>query len=269
MKIALSGALFFLMANSALAAPAETQVLGVREGVAEQMSPVRMQDRYKEFADYIAKVSGKPTVVDASQEAKTVFAKMKAGKFDVMFVRPAGLAGRAIRESGFTLVASAKDELYGAIIVPKDSPLKRPEDLIGKRVAMPEQSAFITKVGLAALRDQKIDTSKIAIQYTRYQDSAAYVVEQKLADAALVSPIVSNPWEQKGGRVLMRTQNVPSWAVVASSKLSAPEVEKLRKALLALDATPEGRRILKDIGVSGFTTGKQEEYVALLKWIGV
>jgi ABC-type phosphate/phosphonate transport system substrate-binding protein len=269
MKSTLSGVLLSLLAAGAVAAPADVQVLGVREGLSEQMSPVKMQDRYKEFAEYVAKVVGKPTVVDASQEAKTVFANMKAGKYAVMFVRPAGLAGRAIRESDFTLVASAQDELYGAIIVPKDSPLKRPEDLVGKRIAMPEKSAFITKVGLAALRDQNIDASKLNIQYTRYQDSAAYMVDQKMVDAALVSPILSKPWEQKGGRVLMRTQNVPSWAVVASSKLSAADVDKLRKALVALDTTPEGRKILKGIGVTGFSAGKQEDYVALLKWIGV
>lgn len=269
MKSTLSSMLLCLIAGGAVAAPVETQVLGVRESVAEQASPVKMQDRYKEFADYIAKAVGKPTLVDASQEAKSVFANMKAGKYAVMFVRPAGLAGRALRESDFTLVASAKDELYAAFIVPKDSPLKRPEDLIGKRVAMPEQSAFVTKVGLATLRDQKIDATKLNIQYTRYQDSAAYSVEQKMADAALVSPLVSKPWEQKGGRVLFRSQQVPSWAVVASSKLTPGEVDKLRKALFAMDTTPEGRRILQQIGVSGFTGGKAEDYIALLKWIGV
>ncbi len=269
MKSMLSSVLLCLVAGSAVAAPAETQVLGVREGVAEQVSPMELQDRYKNFADYIAKAVGRPTLVDASQEAKTMLANMKAGKYAVMFVRPAGLVGMALRDSDFTLVASARDELYAAVIVPKDSPLKRPEDLIGKHVAMPDQTAFITKVGLATLRDQRIDASKLSIQYTRYQDSAAYTVEQKLADAAVVSPLVSKPWQHKGGRVLLRSPNVPSWAVVASSKLTPGEVDKLRKALLALDGTPEGRKILQQIGVSGFTTGKPEDYVALAKWIGV
>ena len=70
-----------------LAASAETQILGVREGVSEQMSPSKLHDRYKGFAEFIGRIMGKPTSVDASQE----------GKYAVMFVRPVGLVGRAIR----------------------------------------------------------------------------------------------------------------------------------------------------------------------------
>lgn len=269
MRRMLSSILFFSVSAAVSANPAEFQVLGVREGVAEQVSPLKLQHRYEDFAEYIARTVGKPTLVDASQEAKTVFQNMKSGKYAVMFVRPSGLAGRAIREGGFTLVASAKDELYAAVIVRKDSALQRPEELVGKRVAMPDPSAFITKVGFAALRDLQIDPARLNVQYTRYQDSAAFMVERGLADAAVVSPLVSKPWEAKGGRVLYRTQQVPSWAVVASPKLSSTEVDKLRKALLALDGSESGRRILQQIGVSGFTTGKAEDYLALLRWIRV
>lgn len=269
MKHMLSSILLFTASISALAAPTETQVLGVREGVAEQVNPLTLQARYADFADYIGRAVGKPMLVDASQEAKSVFANMKSGKYAVMFVRPSGLAGRAIREGGFTLVAEAKDELYAAVIVRKDSPLQRPEDLIGKRIAMPEQTAFISKVGLSALRERQIDPARFTVQYTRFQDSAAFMVEQGLADAAVVSPLVARPWLAKGGRVLFRSQRVPSWAVVASPKLMPAEVEKLRQALLALDGSESGRRILQQIGVSGFAAGRSEDYLALLKWIGV
>lgn len=269
MKHMLSGILFVLASSGALAAPTETQVLGVREGVAEQVNPLTLQARYEDFADYIARAVGKPTLVDVSQEAKSVLANMKSGKYAVMFVRPSGMAGLAIRDSRFTLVAEAKDELYAAVIVRKDSPLKRPEDLIGKRIAMPDQTAFITKVALSTLRERQIDPARLSVQYTRFQDSAAFSVEQGLADAAVVSPLVAKPWLAKGGRVLFRSRRVPSWAVVASPKLTPAEVEKLRQALLALDGSESGRKILQQIGVSGFTAGRSEDYLALLKWIGV
>lgn len=269
MKHLLAALLLLTATSPTLAAVTETQTLGVRESISEQMSPSVLHDRYKEFAEFISRTTGKPTLVDASQEAKFIADNMKSGKYAVMFVRPAGLAGRAIRENNFTLVAQATDDLYAAVIVPKDSPLTKVEDLIGKRVAMPEQSAFITKVGHAALRDANIDPAKINIQYTRYQDSAAYTVDTKLADAALVSPIVSKPWEKKGGRVLFRSKNVPSWAVIASSKLSPTDVAKLRQALITMHSTESGRKILQKIGVSGFKQGNSDEYVAMLKWIGV
>lgn len=248
---------------------ADTQTLGVRESVAEQMSPGKLHERYKDFADFISHTIGKQTLIDASQEAKFILDNMKSGKYAVMFVRPTGLAGRALRDDGFTLVAEAKDELYAAFIVPKDSPLKRAEDLIGKRVVMPEKTAFITNVGFATLRDAQIDASKLNIQYTRYQDSAAYIVDTKLADAALVSSVVAKSWEKKGGRTLFRSKRVPSWAVIASPKLSQADITKLRAALLAMESNDNGRKILQQIGVSGFMQGNPEEYLALSKWIGI
>lgn len=259
----------FVSSTASFAAAVETQTLGVREGVAEQMSPSKLHDRYKGFGEFISRTMGKPTLVDASQEAKLTLENMKSGKYAVMFVRPVGLAGRAIRESNFTLVAQATDELYAAVIVPKDSPLQRVEDLVGKRVTMPEQSAFITKVGLAALRDANIDPSKITIKYTRFQDSAAYTVDAKLADAAIVSSVVAKEWEKKGHRVLHRSRTVPSWAVITSSKVSPAEVAKLRQALFTLNSTDHGRKILQQISVSGFKQGNPDEYLAMLKWIGV
>jgi len=265
----LQALLLLATSTAALAASIETQTLGVREGVAEQMSPSKLHERYKGFAEFITRTMGKPTLVDASQEAKLILANMKSGKYAVMFVRPVGLAGRAIRENNFTLVAQATDELYAAVIVPKDSPLKRIEDLVGKRVTMPEQSAFITKVGLAALRDAGVDPSKININYTRFQDSAAYTVDAKLADAAIVSSVIAKQWEKKGHRVLYRSKHVPSWAVIASNKVTAGEVTKLRQALFTLDGTDQGRKVLQQIGVSGFKQGDPEEYLAMLKWIRV
>lgn len=261
--------LFFVTTSTVLAAHAETQILGVREGVSEQMSPSNLHDRYKGFAEFIGRAMGKPTSVDASQEGKFMLDNMQSGKYAVMFVRPVGLVGRAIRENHFTLVAQATDALYAAVIVSKNSPLQRIEDLVGKHVTMPEQSAFITKVGLAALRDVNIDPTKIKIKYTRFQDSAAYTVDAKLADAAIVSSIVAKEWEKKGQRVLFRSRNVPSWAVIASPKLSPTEVAKLRQALLTLSSTESGRKVLQQINVSGFKQGEPEEYLAILSWIRI
>ena len=263
-------ALLLLSATAtAFAANVETQTLGVREGVMEQMSPSKLHERYKGFAEFITRTMGKPTLVDASQEAKFVLDNMKSGKYAVMFVRPVGLAGRAIRENNFTLVAQATDELYAAVIVPKDSPLQRVEDLVGKRVTMPMQTAFMTKVGLAALRDAGIDPTKLNINYTRFQDSAAYSVDAKLTDAAIVSSMVAKEWEKKGHRVLFRSQKVPSWAVIASNKVTPAEVAKLRQALIALNTSEQGRKVLQDINVSGFKQGNPEAILAMLKWMGV
>lgn len=266
---ALSFVLSATLVISTVAAAADVQVLGVREGVAEQSSATDMQQRYKEFAEYVGTVTGRTTLLDASQDSRFMLKNMQSGKYAIMFVRPSGLAGRAIRENNYTLVAEAKDEMYAAIIVKKDSPLRSVQDLTGKRVAMADKSAFVTKVGLAYLRDAGVDPAKLQTQFTRYQDSAAFSVEQNVADAAIVAPPVAKAWEKKGGRILSRSKKVPSWAVLAAPSVPAAEVAKLRAALLSIESHAQGRKAIAAMGVSGFIQGTPESYVQMLTWIGV
>ena len=243
-------------------------LLGINEGVAEQSQFNEMQDKYKGLADYLSKVLKKQVKVETSQSLKSSSANLQKSRYDLMFCRPSNVAAKAMLEQKYTLVAMAKGDFTAAFIVNKDSPMKKPEDIKGKRIAFPAETSLMAKAGLATLRDMNIKPAKDQIIYAKFQDALAYMVKNKFADAAVVAPVVAKSWEKDGGRTLFNSKKLPFWSIIASPNMSPEDIEKTRKAVIALETSEEGKQILARMGVKGFAPGNQQDYTDMLKWLG-
>ncbi len=70
-------------------------------------------------------------------------------------------------------------------------------------------------------------------------------------------------------RVIARSREVPNTPLIASSKISAVQVEKIRSVLIALNSSESGAAILKQIGViGGFRETSRAEFLDMLTWLG-
>jgi len=68
--------------------------------------------------------------------------------------------------------------------------------------------------------------------------------------------------------VLARSREVPNTPIIASAKISAAQVQKLRVTLVALESTESGAALLKKMGVNGFREASSQTFLDLLKWLG-
>ncbi len=248
---------------------AQSALFGIAEGVAEQASFAELQEKYQPLADHLGKVLKRRIVLESSQNIQSAVANLAKQRYDLMFVRPSNVTGRAIRDNGYQLVAMAKGEFTANFIVRQDHGFKKPEDVLTRTIAMPEQSALMARVGLATLRDMGASVDKLKIRYTRYQEAVGYMVEHKFADVGVVSPAQAKAWEKKGGVVLFKSKKLPFWSVIASPKFSKDEVAKMQKSLLEMERNAEGQAILAKISVKGWVPGNAQDYIDLLVWLGV
>lgn len=264
--------LFFLIAGflcySVASAAGDSLLFGINEGVAVQGSPSEMQAKYQELSNVISQALKKEVHVEATQDLKSLAENLKKGRYDLIYARPSNLTAKALRDNNYVLVASAKNELTVAFIVNKDAPLLKPEDMLGKRIAMAEEKSLASKVGYATLRDMGVDPAKQKIHYARLQEAVAFMVEKNFADVGIIGNVGVKDWEKKGGRILFRSKKFPSWAVIAPAKTSPADIAKIRAALVNLDTSEAGQKILAKTGIKGFTAGDSQEYVDFLKWIG-
>ena len=244
-------------------------LMGISEGVAEQASFSEMQEKYRGLSEYLGRTLKRKVTIESSQNFKTALASLEKERYDLMFVRPSNIAGRAIRDNKYQLVAMAKGEFTANFIVRKDHPFKKPEDVLNQRIAMPEEGSLMSLTGVATLRDLGGDPKKLSIHYSRYQEAVAFMVEKNFADVGVVAPAQAKAWEKKEGVTLFKSKKLPFWSIIASSKMSAAEVAAMREALIGMENTEEGQAILKKIGVKGWAGGSDKEYVELLAWIGV
>lgn len=261
-------AMVVLWVGNAFAADDNSVLLGINEGVSEQQNFSELQEKYKGLADVISKAIKRPVKVEASQNFGSSAANLKKARYDIMFARPSNVAGKAMRDNQYSLVAAAKMALHAEFIVNKDSPLKSAEDLRGKRLIVPQKDSLMTKVALATLRDMKIPMPDSHVHYARLMETVASMVESKFGDAGVVSPLISKDWIKNGNRVLFQSKAVPGWSVIASKEMSADEIAKIRTALVELETNDAGKKQLAKIGVKSFIAGQQQEYLQLVSWLG-
>ena len=258
-----------LLTMVALPAHAENVLMGIAEGVAEQSSFSEMQDKYQPLADYLGRVIKTKVTLEPSQNIKSAILNLQKERYDLLFCRPSNVSAKAIRDNQYQLVAMAKGDFAANFIVRKNHPFTKNTDIVQHTIAMPDQNSLMAKVGLATLRDMGAKPETMQIRYTRYQEAVNFMVENKFSDVGIVAPAQAKAWEKKDGVVLFKSKKLPFWSIIASPKLSKDDVARMQKALIDMENTDEGKKILAKIGVKGWVPGNPKDYVDMLNWLGV
>lgn len=267
----LMGMLVFCGWVAAASAAAPTPLLfGVNEGSSGSIGFGDRQDKYKPLADYLAKTVKRPVLLESASDLKNLTKSLNSAHYGLLLVRPSHISAKAMRDQKYVLVAAAKGDAIAHFIVHKDSPLKKPADLKGKSIVMPDEIAYPTWIGLAMLRDVGIGRDQANMRNFRSQEAVGYAVEEKLSDVGVVISYskVAKDWLGKGHRFLWESKKLPYWSVIGSPKLAPEEVATIREALIKLEIDDDGQKILKGIGVKGFVAGDQAAYLDMLKWVG-
>jgi ABC-type phosphate/phosphonate transport system substrate-binding protein len=68
--------------------------------------------------------------------------------------------------------------------------------------------------------------------------------------------------------VLFESKAVPIKHMIASTKMSDTDLEKVRALMLGLDKSDAGQKILAKIGYKGYESGDPQQLAVLAKWLG-
>ena len=264
---------FLAAAVLAAAAPfalAQGLVMGVSEGTSGGLDHAQVITKYQGLADVIGRAMRQKVNVVFAREFSALEDGMKTGRFDFVLARPSDYPARGLRDYGYKFVASAKPDGQCFLIVPKDSPIKTLADMKGRKIALPEPAAYMTKFCRAELRNQGFDVNGQNVQYVREQGAVAFYLENKLADAGGVASYsgVAKKWEKDGHRVVHKSVAQPYFPLIAGAKISAAQVEAIQKALLAMPGNEADQKVLATIGVKEFDTGSEKRLRDLLGWLG-
>lgn len=246
-----------------------TLLFGINEGTSSSLDAMFRQEKYAALSAYLSKATGKPFKTETSNILPILVRNLEKAKYDILLVRPSHISARAMRDNGYRLLAAARGESKVHFIVREDSPLKTLDDIRGHIIAFPDEMAYPTQLGRAILRDAGIDRGREKILAMDRQGAVGYAVREKMADVGVVISYskVAKEWRDRGGRFLYSKEGLPFWSIIVSSKVGEATASKLRAALLALEDTPQGQAILKEIGIPGFVAGNQQAYLDMLTWV--
>ena len=244
-------------------------ILAVSEGTGGGLDHAQVIAKYQGLGNVIGNALKAKVSVVFAREFSTLENGMKAGRFEFVMARPSDYPARAIRDDGYSFIATAKPDIQCLIIALSDSPLKTLDQARGKRFAMSEKVAYSSRICTADLRDQGLNLAKENVQYVREQAAVGFYLQNKFADVGAIasSSGLAKKLDKNGFRVLHKSPPQPYFPMVASKKIRPEQIKAIQKELLALPSRPDGQDILQRIGIAEFDTASEARLVGLLKWL--
>jgi phosphonate transport system substrate-binding protein len=246
-------------------------IFAVNEGGSGNLDAADIMFRYQEFGEIVEKALKTRVSIVNARNRDRLRENLKNHAYELLLARPNDVPAEAVRDYGYQPVVSAKDPYQTLFVVVKDSPIKTIADVKGKTIITPDQYSNMWRAANAMLRDASIDMSREKVRAMRDQAAIGWSLENGFFDVGVINSAsgVARSWEKNGGRVIARSRDQINMPFIASPKLSAAQVERLRVAVIGLDSTESGRAILKKIGMpAGFKDTPREAYLDFLKWLG-
>ena len=257
-----------------LSMPAQAQnnySLYVSEGTSGGLDAAQVLDKYSGLAEVMSKALGKKVTVVVTREFAQLEEGMKTGKMDFVIARPSDYPARGVRDYKYRLVSTSRPDGQCLLIVPKTSALKNISDVKGKRIALPEKISYMSKFCSAELAHNGFNMATEKIQYAKEQGAVLFYLDNQLADVGGIASYsgVAKNLEKSGHKVIHSSQVQPYQPLIAHAKISATQIQALKKELGQLGDNEPGKAILKQLGIKEFDTASNEQRLLdLLKWLG-
>jgi len=264
---------FNLLAALACAASVQSHaanyVFAVSEGTSGGQDAVFVQAKFESLAKALSKALGGPVQVLVAREFERLEQGMAEKRYDLVMARPSDYPARGVRDYGYSLVATAKPDGQCVFIANKGTaPLKKLDEIRGKRISLPEQTSYMARFCTAELREHGVKVATENVKYHREQGAVAYALEAGVADIGGIASYsgVMKSWEKKGGVFVWKSRTRPYLPLVAGPAITPAQIAAMRKVLDEISATPDSP-ILKTMEVKGFDTAANDRLLQLLKWI--
>lgn len=267
-----------LIAGMPLAAPAEPVrsapdvVFAVTEGVTYQATPKEIRDKFEPLAEVVGKALHRNVRVVLVPAYDDVRAGLARQEYDLAFIHPAHVAMAEIKAGRYTSIAwtSGYTDYTVSLLANVDTPIKDVADLKGRKVVTPDPDSITAVMVRSMLRTGNVKPGDLNLLTTRYQDAVPFYLENGFATVgATAANAVVKQWTDKGGKVALRSRGVPIKQIIASTRLSADERDRIHAVLIGLPQSEPGRRALAASGYKAFVPTDSDLEQRTITWLGL
>ena len=267
--------MLLLLLSGAAALPlfaSEQQALTL--GVHPYRPALELERRFQPLADYLAGRMARPVNIRISTDYESHVEAIGGDRLDIAYLGPASYVQMVRRHGRKPLLArqaiKGKPQFRGAIVVRKDSAVKKLGQLAGRRFAFGSPLSTMSHLAprYTLLTRGGVDVSALAqYRFVGSHDNVALAVLSGDFDAGGVKEAVADKYASEGLMVLGYTDSISEHLFVASSQLPGPLAENLRKHLLSLHRHPDGPGILAAIkpGITALVPVEDADYSSLCR----
>lgn len=234
-------------------------------GVVPQFDARRIKHIWQPILDAVKRQSGVTLVLAGSATIQTFEKQFTEGEFDFAYMNPYHLV-KAEQAQGYKpILRDVGRNLYGIIVVRKDSPITQVSELADKTIAFPAPNAL----GAALIpRTEFGETYNILItpKYVHSHDSVYLNVIMRQADAGggvqkTFNKLPDNLRNEL--KIIYQTRKVAPHPIAVHPRVPDEIKEKIFNAFLSLGNTSEGRALLKEVPINQIGEATSEDYEPL------
>ncbi|MEW6132673.1 MAG: phosphate/phosphite/phosphonate ABC transporter substrate-binding protein [Pseudomonadota bacterium] len=231
-------------------------------GVFPQLSTRVMVETYQPLVDFLGETIGQTLRLESAKDFHTFHLRTMGGEYDLVLTAP-HLAWLAWKEGGYRPLLVYGEPAKGFIVVRTDSPYRKPGDLRGKTIAIPDSYAVVNIRLTKMLASSGLNPGReIAVTEVGSHTNAAAHVYERQSEAAIVGvfPFLRLPGEmRKGLRIIAQTPDLPSHVFLVHTRLAGKREKSLELAIGQFMRSEEGAAFLQKNGFGGVRALKKDE----------
>jgi phosphonate transport system substrate-binding protein len=262
---------FSIRLESNCAEPA-ARIERLRLGIAPLTTPEQLFPVYEKLAEELSAALHIPVDLVARSTYTGITTLLKRGELDAAFVCSGTYC--TAPDAMDVLVASAvegKSEYRALIVVPAASTATKVEDLKGTRFLFVDHESL---TGFWHTNRQLGDSAAFfsSVRFTGSHDLSLMACASELSDGAAISSTVYSlmceriPNLANRIRIIDSSAPFPATPIVVRKSLPAARREALQAALVGLSSSPDGRKLLQGLGITGFVPAQNDAYAALAEY---
>jgi len=259
-RIILSAAISILLLASGIqtaSAYADGDILEL--AIQPVLSEAKTKKAFKPLAEYLSKITGKTVVVKTMPNFMAYWDTVRRAKSYDLILDAAHFTDYRSKKYGFKVLAKIPDSVSYSLIVLAENFIFDPSELVGKRIAT-LGSPSIGAARLDALFPNPM-RQPIIVEVANADKGIKLLLNKDVFAAIIPTPLVSRTMAEGNDiSVVMVTEPAPHIALSASPNMSASTVAKIRSALIAANKSPDGQKMLKEIGFSQFDPANAKIY---------
>ncbi|HIJ91039.1 MAG: phosphate/phosphite/phosphonate ABC transporter substrate-binding protein [Desulfobulbaceae bacterium] len=273
-RVLLAVAAVFLLSTSLYAAPkGDTLILGVFPYI----SANQMMEQLSPLCKRIEAALGKKVTMVSAPDFLSYVERTAKGEYDLVLTAP-HMGRLAQKRDGWQLVVQSGQKTATVILVRKESPIRKLEDLRGKKMAVGNWRSVTYLLAEEALAQKGVTLGKdVEVLETATFSNVVQSVFLGEADAGATPTLLWDKWinvneeQHRQLREIFRAKPAtPSFLVMANPKADQATIQRLRESLLSFKDTPEGKDFMQKSQFESFlplddaTMARIDPYVHVL-----
>jgi phosphonate transport system substrate-binding protein len=237
------------------------------------LPPAELHKRFAPLADYLTKETGKQIAIKISKDYIQHIDAIGSEEMDLAYMGPSAYVEMTLKYGKKPLLAcqevNGKPFLHGIIIAKAASPITTLGELVGKRFAFVDHEStmgyFVPQV---MLQEAGVEMKQLAqADFLKSHPNVALAVLNGYYEAGAVKDETFYAYQERGLKMLAKSPPVHEHIFLASCRLPAPLVTRVRQALHNLHEP----RILTAIQptLTGLIPVKDEDYDSLRQIMGI